>query len=85
MTSNLHYCFIKASPARVRIAWGKWTGGATSNAYFVPAQGGCFLVTLKAVAHTGPVAWLQAHTTAIMSTRPEVERFRAAFENGLVR
>lgn len=84
MRTNLDYCFIKASPGLVKRAWKRWAGGASDNAYFVPAQGGCFLVTLKEAAHKGPFAWLHAKASSLIATRPTVEQFKADFENGLV-
>ena len=66
MTNNLDYCFIKASPGLVRRAWKRRTGEASDNAYFVPAQGGCFLVTLREAAHKGPLAWLQAQASSLV-------------------
>ena len=84
MTTNLDYCFIKAPPGLVRRAWKRWTGGVSDNAYFVPAQGGCFLVTVKEAAHVGPLAWLQAQVSSLTAARPMVEQFKADFENGLV-
>ncbi len=85
MTSNLDYCFISAPPGVVRRAWKKWSGGRVNGAYFVPAQGGCFLVQLKAAVSAGPIAWLQSHAAAALKQEPQVEQFRAAFENGHVR
>ena len=83
MTSNLTYCFIQASPGEVRRAWKRWTGDQRQEACFIPAQGGCFLVELKA-AYSRPLTWLQSQTNALIYKQRHVEQFKKDFESGLL-
>jgi hypothetical protein len=76
MNTTIKHCYLHAPIHQVREAWEQWPH-EPHEVYFIPAQGGCFLVERCETPHAFSLPSL---LPAERQRATELERFAAEFE-----